>query len=117
MVSTAGAIALHRQHQAAAHDFAVDAHGAGAAYAMLAADMAAGEGQVVTQEVDQRLARLDALLYALAIDGEGNIESAIVHGRVSINCAATRRSSTPARCFFTLRCRLNVVVRIEIRAR
>ena len=56
----ARAVALHRQHQAAAHDHAVDAHRAGAAHAVLAADMAAGEREVLAQEVDQRLARVDA---------------------------------------------------------
>ena len=70
-----GAVALHRQHQAAAHDLAVDAHGAGAADAVLAADMAAGERQIVAQEIDQRLARLDALGDVLAVDGEGNVEA------------------------------------------
>ena len=69
-----GAVALHRQHQAAAHDLAVHPHGAGAADAVLAADMAAGERQILAQEIDQRLARLDALSDALAVDGEGNVE-------------------------------------------
>ena len=77
-----------------------DPHGAGAAHAVLAADMAAGEREVVAQEVDQRLARFDALADALAVDGEGNVEGAFAHVRASINCLATRRSSTPARCFF-----------------
>src|SRR5262249_16385607 len=39
----ARAVALHRQHQAAAHDHPVDAYAARAAYAVLAADMTAGE--------------------------------------------------------------------------
>ncbi len=69
-----GAVALHRQHQAAAHDLAVHPHGAGAADAVLAADMAAGERQILAQEIDQRLARLDALGDRLAVDGEGNVE-------------------------------------------
>ena len=68
-----GAVALHRQHQAAAHDLAVDAHGAGAADAVFAADMAAGEAEIVAHEVDQRLARLDTLSDALAIDGEADV--------------------------------------------
>ena len=54
------AVALHRKRQAAAHDHAVDAHRAGAAHAVLAADMAAGKAQRLAQEVDQRHARLDA---------------------------------------------------------
>ncbi len=37
------AVGLHREHEAAAHDLAVDANGAGAADAVLAADVRAGE--------------------------------------------------------------------------
>src|SRR5450759_4653837 len=96
-----GAVALHRQHQAAAHDLAVHAHGAGAAGAVLAADMAAGERQALAQEIDQRLARLDALPHLLAVDGQGNVERKIAHDRASSNCLATRRNNTPARCFLT----------------
>ena len=70
MVSTLRAVALHRQHQAAAHDRAVDAHRAGTAHAVLAADMAAGERQVLAQEIDQGLARIDAFTHVLAVDGE-----------------------------------------------
>ena len=92
---------MHGQHQAAAHNGAIDAHGAGAADAVFAADMAAGEAQILTHEIDQRLARLDAFADGLAVDGEGNVECEIGHHTASINCAATRRNSTPARCFFT----------------
>jgi hypothetical protein len=35
----AAAVRLHREHQAAAHDVAIDAQRAGAAYAVLAADV------------------------------------------------------------------------------
>ena len=56
----APAVGLHREHEAAAHDLAVHAHGAGAAHAVLAADVRAGEAQLLAQEVDQVLARRDA---------------------------------------------------------
>ena len=39
MVTTSAAVGLHRQHQAAAHDDAIDPHRAGTANAMLAAEM------------------------------------------------------------------------------
>ena len=55
-----GAVALHREHETAAHHLAVHPHRAGAADAVLAADMAAGQAQIFAQEIDQRLARLDA---------------------------------------------------------
>src|SRR4029078_5091094 len=94
-----GAVALCCQHQAAADNLAVYSHGAGAAHAMLAAHMTTPESKVVTQEIDQCLARIHALADALAVDSQGNIEGVAVHDPASSNCLATRRSSTPARCF------------------
>src|SRR5262245_25860044 len=95
-----GAVALGGEHQAAAHDLAVDAHGAGAAYTVFAADVAPGEKQIVAQVVDQCLARVDTTLHGFAVDHQGNIDGVAVHPRGSISCFATRRSRTPARCFF-----------------
>src|SRR6185437_15361706 len=83
-----------------AHDLAIDAYGASAADAVLAADVAAGQRQILAQEIDQRLARLDALGDVFAVDSERDLQGEAAHDRASINCAATRRSSTPARCFF-----------------
>src|SRR5438105_3663568 len=54
------AVGLHGEHQAAAHDVAVHAHGAGAAYAVLAAEVRAGEAELLAQEIDEMQARLDA---------------------------------------------------------
>ena len=65
-----GAVGLHRQHQAAAHDRAIDAHRAGAADAMLAAEMRAGEAQLGAQEIDQVLAHRHRARDALAVDGQ-----------------------------------------------
>ncbi len=62
-----GAVALHREDEAAAHDLAVEPHRAGAAHAMLAADMGAGEREIVAQEIDQRLARFDPRKNILAV--------------------------------------------------
>ena len=52
-----GAVGLHREHQARAGRLAVDQHRARPADAVLAADVRAGEPQVLAQEVDQQLAR------------------------------------------------------------
>ena len=49
------AVRLHREHQAAAHDLAVDAHRAGAADAVLAAGVRAGQAEFLAQEIDQVL--------------------------------------------------------------
>src|SRR4029450_1699557 len=95
------AIALHGQHQAAPHHNAVDAHAAGAAYAVLAADMTAGERKIFAQEVHQRLARIDAFAHLLAIDGNRDVVEALSHDGARPSCRATRRNSTPARCAFT----------------
>ena len=94
-----GAVALRRQHQAAAHDHAVDPHRAGAADAVLAADMAAGQHEIVAQEIDQGLARIDRLGDGLAVHRQRDVAAMLAHGRASMSCFATRRSSTPARCF------------------
>ena len=55
-----GAVERGRQHQAAAHDLAVDAHRAGPADAVLAAGVRAHQAEVEAQEVDEVPARLDA---------------------------------------------------------
>ena len=49
---------------------AVDEHGARAADAVLAADVRAGEAEVVAQEVDEQRARLDADVVLDAVDGQ-----------------------------------------------
>ena len=54
------AVRLYREHQARAHRLAVDEHRAGAADAVLAADMRAGLTAILANRVGQRAARLDA---------------------------------------------------------
>src|SRR5262249_60286890 len=96
-----GAIALPREHQAAAHDHAVDAQRAGAADAVFAADMAAGEAEGLAQEIDDGLPRIDALAHRLAVDRDRDLVESLAHGRGSMSCFATRWVSTPARCRVT----------------
>src|SRR5262249_2568594 len=79
----------------------VNAYAAGAAYAVLAADMTAGERNVFAQEIDQRLARVDPFAHLLAVHGDGDIMEALPHDGARVSCCATRRSSTPARWVFT----------------
>ena len=67
-VDDLAAVGLHREHQAGAHRRAVDDHGAGAAHAVLAADMGAGQPQIVAQAIRQRQPRLDLDLDLLAVD-------------------------------------------------
>ena len=53
------AVGLRREHQAGAHGSAVEDDRAGAADAVLAADMGAGEQQIVAQEIAQQHPRFD----------------------------------------------------------
>ena len=57
-VRMCAALGLHGEHQAGAHRLAVDQHRAGAAHAVLAADMRAGEAAIVADGVGQRAPRL-----------------------------------------------------------
>ena len=54
-----GAVGLHGEHEARPHGVAVEQDGAGAAHAVLAPEVRAGEPAVLAQEVGQRLAGLD----------------------------------------------------------
>ena len=74
--------------------------------------MAAGQAQIVAQEIDQRLARLDALGDALAVDGEGDVD--LVHHRASISCCGDAAQQHAGEMFFHRAGRLHVVGRIEI---
>src|SRR5207245_137815 len=80
------ALRLDREHQAGADSGAVDDHGAGAAHAVLAADVGAGQPQRVTQAVGEAGARLEIDLDRLAIDGEGE------RHQTSPLCAAARNA-------------------------
>src|SRR5262249_44261066 len=91
------AVALHRKHQAAAHDHAVDAQRAGAAHAMLAADMAAGEAEGLAQEIDNALPRIDTLAHRLAVDGDLALLNARAHARGAMSSSPAPRASPRAR--------------------
>ena len=61
---------LHREGQARAAGLAVDQHRAGAADAVLAADMGAGEAELVAEEIGEEHANADVALDLLAVDRE-----------------------------------------------
>ena len=73
------AVALHREGQAAADDLAIQQHRAGAAHAMLAADMTAGQRQILAKKIDQCLACLDAGRDGLAVHVKRDLEVARAH--------------------------------------
>ena len=62
------AVGLDGEQDARAHRLAVEQHGAGAAHPVLAADVGAGEAEVVAQEVREQQARLDLALVGAAVD-------------------------------------------------
>ena len=65
------------------HDLAlcaVDVDGARAAVARVAADVRAGQAEVVAQEVDEQEARLDVGLVRLAVDGDRDVLGASSFG-------------------------------------
>ena len=59
MVVIARPSSLSGERQAGQHALAVDMHGAGAALALVAAFLGAGQAETVAQGVEQRDARLD----------------------------------------------------------
>src|SRR3954468_6032169 len=66
------AVDLHREQQARADGDAVELHRAGAADAVLAADVRAGEPAVVADEVREERPRLDLPLVRRAVDLDAN---------------------------------------------
>src|SRR5437660_801743 len=65
---------LRGEREAAARGMAVDQHRAGAADAVLAAEMRAGQLQLLAQKIRQMLARLDAALERFAVQGRLDLE-------------------------------------------
>ncbi len=107
MVSTAPPRNLRREREAAARRAAIDQHRAGAADAVLAAEMRAGQFQLLAQEVGEMLARLDAPLERPAIqrrfDGDvflADLDIGFVGHAVATfdRELSTRRVSTVAIC-------------------
>src|SRR4051812_16669347 len=83
-----GAVAGDRIGDAGAHRYAVDQDRAGAADAVLAAEMGAGQVAAFAQEIGQMRARPDRSGNRLAVDGERNL----VHAPAA--CRTARASAT-----------------------
>jgi ribulose-5-phosphate 4-epimerase/fuculose-1-phosphate aldolase len=73
------AVALHRKEKTGAHGFAVEPHRTCAANAVFAADMRAGKREIVAQEINERLSRLDARGNGFAVNAHADIEVACAH--------------------------------------
>ena len=73
IVVTLGAVGLDGEHRAALHGLAVDVDGAGAALARVAADVGAGELEVLAEDLDEQPSRLDIPLPGLSVDDERDV--------------------------------------------
>ena len=67
-----GAVGLHREHRAALHRDTVEVHRAGTAAAGVAADVRAGEIEVVAQQVDEQSPRGHVSLEGHAVHRDGD---------------------------------------------
>src|SRR6267378_2500193 len=76
------AVRLHGEHQAAAHDVAVDPHRACAAHPVLAADVRAGQSQFLPQKIHKVLARGNAPAHQAAVHDQRRFYS-VFHARSS----------------------------------
>ena len=102
MVRMSAPFGLDREHGAGLHRLAVEIDGAGAAMAGVAADMRAGDVELVAQEVDEQGSRLDQRFDGLAVDLHGDL--GFSHGVASpgqpraraLARASARASMTPA---------------------
>src|SRR5262249_952565 len=89
-----GAVRLHREDGARLDRLAVEIDRAGAAVAGLAADVRAGDVEVVAQEVDEQSARLDQRVDRLAVPLERDL--GFGHGLFSYFARDRARSSARA---------------------
>ena len=76
------AIGLHREMKAGFNDFAVEQHGASAAFADNAADMGASEADIFPQKMRQEQARLDVFFVQAPVNRNAN---GLFHSRVKVN--------------------------------
>ena len=66
------AVGLDGEHDARARRLAVEQNRAGAAHAVLAADVRAGQPEILADEIAEQQARLDLALVASAVDGDAD---------------------------------------------
>src|SRR2546425_6232591 len=90
-------IRLDGEHQAGAHRLAVQQHRTGAAHAVLASNVRAGEAQLVAQEVGEEQPRLHRTLVARAVDGDHQRHAQGPQRYALAGSAARRQNSTMKR--------------------
>src|SRR5262245_51337081 len=104
------AVRLHREHQAGTRRALIEEDRACPANAVLAAEMGAGEAELVAAEISQRHADLDFFLVPLAVDGQRDFpllshcpswcgRPAWASSKRACAFSNARRDSTAARCW------------------
>src|SRR5262249_2049214 len=89
-----------------AHGIAVEQHRAGAAHAVLAAEMGAGQPAILADRVGERAPRLDADIVPAPVDREREVDL-VAHGRCSMaarSAARMRRGVAGISSIVTPRC-------------
>jgi len=80
-------VGLHGEHQAGANRLAIEQDRAGAADAVLAADMRAGQSEIVAKKIAEQQARFDVPRVTDAVDRQRDLVTVSVHpapvGRLS----------------------------------
>jgi hypothetical protein len=89
------ALRLDGKHQAGADRLAVEQHGAGAARAVLAARMRAGQAAFFPDRIEQGAARLQLQSVGPTIDAQGEIASALMPGISNPACTPGSGLGTP----------------------
>src|SRR3990170_4708862 len=95
-----GAIGLNREEDARANDSPIQKYGAGAAHAMLAAQVHPGKAEILPEKVSQGFARLHLAFEAHSIDLEGNLHRLRrlhLFLQRSMADSSPRRTRTPVR--------------------
>src|SRR2546423_6452258 len=92
-----GAVRRDGKQNAEAHRLAVQQHRTGAAHAVLAPDVRAGETQLVAQEVGEEQPRLHRTLVARAVDGDHQRHAQGAQRYALAGSAARRQNSTMKR--------------------
>ena len=92
-------VGLDREHHAALHQHTVHEYRAGTAVSRVAADVTAGEIEIVADEMDQEAPGIDLALEALPVDVDRDrLARDGVHQLPLRACATARTESTWARC-------------------
>ena len=73
-----GAVGRRGEHRAGLHRDAVHVHDAGAALRRVAADMRAGQAEMVAQELHEQRAVLDLPRYGPPVHGDGHIRHQVL---------------------------------------